>query len=167
MANQGVTMYEKPVQFKDMSTNEEFEGSLIVKRLSEEDFLKVQIGDLLKLLGILESKQADVVIYILKNMEFSKNFFYGTYDEIAKGSEISRATVTRTMTQLTKAHLIAKVRNGVYQVNPALAYKGNDKHRAYILRYYEEHSTDPDADYVESAKAPQKKRQPGLTAGEK
>lgn len=136
----------------DTATQEEVEAIAVYKSVSEETYLKVQLGDLLALIGITGSKQASVIAYILKKTEYGKNMFFGTYRELVDAVGVSKYTVTQTMSALIKAKLMAPVRHGVYQLSPALAYKGNPQRRAYIVRYYEQNCQEVDDEYVEHAK---------------
>lgn len=148
----GKTVGVKEVRLQNPDTGEIIDGVEIYKRADGENFCKTHMYVLLEMLGILRSKQADVVSYILDNVEFSKNLLLATYDEIAEKSGISRATVTKTMSLLSEHGLIAKIHNGMYQVSPALVYKGDPSKRAYIIRYYMEHCDGaPDTQYVEKA----------------
>lgn len=136
----------------DIATQEEVEAVAVYKSVSEETYLKVQLGDLLALIGITGSKQASVIAYILKKTEYGKNMFFGTYRELVDAIGVSKYTVTQTMTALIKAKLMAPVRHGVYQLSPALAYKGKPEKRAYIVHYYEQNCQEVDDEYVEHAK---------------
>lgn len=148
----GKTVGVKEVKLKDVETGEIIDGVQIYKQVDSDDFVKMHTYMLLEMLGILRSKQADVVYFLLDNVEFSKNLVIGTYDEIAEKTGISRATVAKTMALLAEHGLIAKVRNGLYQISPALLYKGDSRRRAYIVDYYMQNcDSRPDKDYIEKA----------------
>lgn len=153
----GAEVGRKPVTLVNQETGEQIEGVAIYKQADSDNFLKVHLADLLAMLGILESKQSDIVVYLLKKTDFSRNIFIGTHRKIAEETGISKYTVTATMSKLEKARLIAKVQNGVYQLSPALAFKGDMNRRAYIVQYYCDNCPEPDKDYVAHAKPPQKR----------
>lgn len=53
--------------------------------------------DFLSVLGIMDSKQVDIFIYIVENTNQSNNVFLGTYDKIAKDVGVSRPTIAKIM----------------------------------------------------------------------
>ena len=72
--------------FTDNDTGEVFEAEQIIKRFyGQKQFWKVYLSDFLEILGILQSKQVDILVYILENTDSSNNTFLGTYKKIAKG----------------------------------------------------------------------------------
>ena len=52
------------------------------KAVEAKNFWKLYLGDFLPVLGIVESKQVDILIYILENTQPSTNMFVGTYKTI-------------------------------------------------------------------------------------
>ena len=76
---------EKTKTLVDTETGEYIEVKQIVKRIyGTKNFWKCYLMDFLQILGILESKQVDVLVYILENTRQSDNLFIGTYRKIAK-----------------------------------------------------------------------------------
>ena len=56
----------------------------IEKEVSSQNFWKIWLGDILTVLGIISnSKQLDVVLYIMENIRPSDNLFVGSYDKMA------------------------------------------------------------------------------------
>ena len=53
--------------------------------------------DFLAVLGIMDSKQLDIFIYIVENTNQSTNLFIGTYRKIAGDLSCSLDTVSRIM----------------------------------------------------------------------
>ena len=64
--------------------------------------------DFLQVLGVLDSKQVDILVYILENTESANNTFIGTYSKIEKAVGVSRPTVATVMTKLQEKRLYAK-----------------------------------------------------------
>jgi DNA-binding Lrp family transcriptional regulator len=93
--------------------------------------------DFLSVLGIIDSKQLDVFIYIVENTNQSNNTFIGTYEKIAKDVGVSRPTISSILKKLQGNNFIKKVQNGVWLVNPNILMKGNDTKRQILLSYYE------------------------------
>ena len=73
---------------QDKETGEEFPVNQVFKRvLGQKQFWKVYLMDFLQVLGILDSKQVDILVYILENTEPANNTFVGTYARIQKETE--------------------------------------------------------------------------------
>lgn len=124
-------------RLQDLDTGEIVEVDQITKRAyGSKSFWKVYLMDFLSILGIFDSKQLDVFIYILENTEQSNNTFIGTYNKIQKATGVSRPTVAKIMTKLQENKFIIKVQNGVWQVNPNIMLKGNDTKKQMLLSYY-------------------------------
>ena len=93
--------------------------------------------DFLTVLGIIDSKQLDVFIFIVENTNQATNTFLGTYDHIAKQVGVSRPTIAKIMKKLQENNFIKKIQNGAWLVNPNILMKGNDTKRQILLSYYE------------------------------
>lgn len=129
---------EKRKTLVDQDTGEVIMVDQITKRVyGTKQFWKVYLMDFLSILGILESKQLDVFIYIAENTNQSNNIFLGTYDKIAKDVGVSRPTIAKIMKKLQDNNFIRKVQNGAWLVNPNILMKGNDTKRQILLSYYE------------------------------
>ena len=100
-------------------------------------FWKCYLMDFLAVLGIIDSKQLDVFIYICENTNPTTNLFIGTYRKISGDLGCSLDTVAKITKKLQAKGFIKKVQNGVWFVNPNLLMKGNDKKRQILLSYYE------------------------------
>jgi len=92
--------------------------------------------DFLTVLGIIDSKQLDVFIYIVENTHPSTNTFIGTYAKIAKDVGVSKPTISTILKKLQENNFIKRVQNGVWAVNPNILMKGNDTKRQILLSYY-------------------------------
>ena len=85
-------------RLQDLDTGEIMEVDQITKRaLGQKQFWKVYLIDFLQILGILESKQVDVLIYILEHTEAASNTYIGTYRKTAEGAKASLDTATRVI----------------------------------------------------------------------
>ena len=62
----------------------------------------------LQVLGILDSKQVDILVYILENTEPANNTFVGTYARIQKETGISQMTISRVLKKLQDANFLKK-----------------------------------------------------------
>ena len=94
--------------------------------------------DFLQILGVLDSKQVDVLIYILENTEASTNTYIGTYRKTADGTGVSLDTATKVMRKLQDNNFIKKIQNGVYQVSPNIMLKGSEYKKSLLLNYYDD-----------------------------
>ena len=123
----------------DQDTGEIVHVDQITKRVyGTKQFWKVYLMDFLNILGIIDSKQLDVFIYIAENTNQNTNLFIGTYRSISEDVGVGVSTVTRIMKKLQENNFIMKKQNGVYLVNPNIMMRGNDNKRQMLLSYYEE-----------------------------
>lgn len=108
----------------------------ISKEVNSQNFWKIWLGDILTVLGIISnSKQLDVVIYIMQNIRQSDNLFIGSYEKIASGAGTTKRTVVTTMKKLLETEFLKRVQNGVYAVNAKYLVKGNENKRRMIIDY--------------------------------
>nr|CRY96917.1 hypothetical protein [uncultured prokaryote] len=129
----------------DCETGERLEVNQITKRtLGQKQFWKVYLMDFLQVLGVLDSKQVDVLIFILENTKSSDNTFIGTYRKISAGSNVALETVRKVMNKLRQqkdcsgSPFIKKIQNGVYQVSPMIMMKGSEHKKSILLNYYQD-----------------------------
>lgn len=129
---------ERKRQIMDLETGEVMMVDQITKRrYGTKSFWKCYLMDFLTVLGILDSKQVDVFVYIAENTNPSNNTFIGTYAKISKDVGVCRQTVATIMKKLQENNFIKKVQNGVWLVNPNILMKGGDNKRQILLSYYE------------------------------
>lgn len=122
----------------DMDTGEQIWVDQISKRTyGTKNFWKCYLIDFLTVLGIIDSKQLDIFIYIVENTNQSNNTFLGTYKKISADTGCSSRTIAKIMTKLQENNFIKKIQNGAWLVNPNILMKGNDKKRQILLTYYE------------------------------
>lgn len=123
----------------DEDTGERYEVEQITKRaLGQKQFWKIYLIDFLQVLGVLDSKQVDVLIYILENTEASNNTYIGTYRKTAEGSGVALETVRKVLKKLQDNHFITKIQNGVYQVSPNIMMKGSEHKKSLLLNYFDD-----------------------------
>lgn len=124
-------------QLIDAQTGEEILVDQISKRVyGTKNFWKCYLMDFLSVLGIIDSKQLDVFIFIVENTNQATNLFLGTYKHISKEVGVSEPTIAKIMKKLQQNHFIRKVQSGVWLVNPNILMKGNDTKRQILLSYY-------------------------------
>lgn len=122
----------------DVETGEKIYVDQITKRVyGTKNFWKVYLMDFLMVLGIIDSKQLDIFVYIVENTNQSNNLFVGTYEKIATDVGVSRPTIAKIMKKLQENKFIKRVQNGVWLVNPNILMKGNDTKRQILLNYYD------------------------------
>lgn len=128
---------QKKRELMDTETGELMWVDQITKRVyGSKNFWKCYLMDFLTVLGIIDSRQLDVFIYIVENTKPSTNMFIGTYKKISKDTGCSSTTIARIMKKLQENNFIKKVQNGVWLVNPNILMKGNDNKRQILLSYY-------------------------------
>lgn len=121
-----------------VSTGEKIVVDQITKiHYGTKNFWKCYLMDFLTVLGIVDSKQVDIFIYIVENTSPVNNMFIGTYKKIATDVKVSEVTISRIMKKLVANNFIKKVQNGVYLVNPNILMKGSDTKRQILLTYYQ------------------------------
>lgn len=124
-------------RLQDIDTGEYIEVDQITKRAyGQKQFWKVYLMDFLQILGIIESKQLEVLIYILEHTEQSNNTFIGSQRDIANNAGVSIQTVSRIMIKLQNSNFIKKIKNNVYQVSPQIMMKGSEHKKTLLLNYY-------------------------------
>ncbi len=129
---------ERKRHLLDVDTGDEIFVDQITKRVyGTKNFWKCYLMDFLSVLGIIDSKQLDIFIYIVENTNQTNNIFLGTYKKIAQDVGCSSATISKIMKKLQDNNFIKKVQNGAWLVNPNILMKGNDHKRQILLNYYE------------------------------
>lgn len=108
---------EKNFIHEEESHDEEHEEEIVevnenVIPLNKEELSKEEILDKL---GLSKGKSAQIVEYIVENVE-NDNEFYGTGKEIAEVLGISQPTVARIMKKLQEEGLLTSVKRGVWTV---------------------------------------------------
>lgn len=128
----------KKRELVDVETGEQILVDQITKRVyGSKAFWKMYLMDFLMVLGIIDSKQVDIFIYIVENTNQSNNTFMGTYKKIAADVGCSEPTIAKIMRKLQDNNFIKKIQNGAWLVNPNVLMKGNDQKRQILLSYYE------------------------------
>ena len=123
----------------DTETGEKIHAEQVTKRAyGQKQFWKVYLMDFLLILGLADSKQVDVLVYILENTEQANNTFVGTYKKIAKEAQVSEPTIAKIMKKLQENNFITKVQNGVWQVSPNIMMKGSEHKKSLLLNYYDD-----------------------------
>lgn len=122
----------------DVQTGEQIFVDQITKRIyGTKNFWKCYLMDFLTVLGIIDSKQLDVFIFIVENTQQANNTFIGTYKHISKSVGVSEPTIAKIMKKLQANNFIKKIQNGAWLVNPDILMKGNDSKRQILLSYYQ------------------------------
>ena len=108
---------EKNFNHEEETYDEEHEDEIVevnenVIPLNKEELSKEEV---LNKLGLSKGKSAQIVEYIVENIE-NDNEFYGTGKEIAEVLGISQPTVARIMKKLQEEKLLVSVKRGVWTV---------------------------------------------------
>lgn len=134
----------------------DYEVGVFGKRIyGQKQFWKVYLMDFLAILGILESKQLEVLIYILENTRPSDNLFIGTYRAISENSGVSLDTTNKIMKKMQDFNFLKKIQNGVYMVNPALIMRGNERKKQIMIQYFQEDEVDCECSVMDSPALPE------------
>ena len=96
----------------DMDTGEVITVDQITKRVyGTKNFWKCYLIDFLTVLGIMDSKQLDIFIYIVENTNQSNNTFLGTYKKIAAELNVSEPTIAKLFKKLQDKNFIKNLTN--------------------------------------------------------
>ena len=98
--------------FEEMFRNATNLGPVINKPLSPDTFLSTY----LKLSANMDQKTADVLVYMIKNMD-KDNIFHGNYDLLTSKLEISRPKLAQIMTNLQATKYIERASNGFFKIS--------------------------------------------------
>ncbi len=91
----------KKRELLDQETGEIIVVDQISKRIyGQKNFWKMYLMDFMSVLGIIDSKQLDIFIYIAENTNPSTNIFIGTYKKISKDVNVSQPTISTIMKKL-------------------------------------------------------------------
>lgn len=121
----------------DKETGEIIEVDQITKKVyGQKNFWKLYLSDFLPVLGIVENKQVDILIYILENAHPSTNMFIGTYKTIRENTKASETTIAKVMKKLQEQKFLKKIQNGLWQVSPNILMKGNENKKQLLLSYF-------------------------------
>lgn len=128
----------------DAETGEKIHAEQITKRAyGQKQFWKIYLMDFLQVLGVLDSKQVDVFVYILENTEQANNTFIGSQRDIATACGVSLDTVSRIMKKLQENGFVKQIKRSVYQISPNVMLKGSEHKKSLLLNYYDD-STEED-----------------------
>lgn len=121
----------------DKETGEIIEVDQITKKVyGQKNFWKLYLSDFLPVLGIVENKQVDILIYILENTQPGNNMFIGTYKTIREYTKASETTIAKVMKKLQEQKFLKKIQNGLWQVSPNIMMKGNENKKQLLLSYF-------------------------------
>ncbi len=133
----------------DAETGEKIHAEQITKRAyGQKQFWKIYLMDFLQVLGVLDSKQVDVFVYILENTEQANNTFIGSQRDIATACGVSLDTVSRIMKKLQENGFVKQIKRSVYQISPNVMLKGSEHKKSLLLNYYDD-STEEEGDKSE------------------
>lgn len=104
---------------------------------NEPNFWKVRMKDFLNALGMVSnSKQMDVVLYVLKNAN-SDNLFLGTIKAVEEAVGVSHKTAITAFRRMQDSNIITRKQIGIYMIQPELAYKGRSYKRKKLIIDYQ------------------------------
>ena len=136
--NNKIAYISRTKQYMDEDGNIGTETEVYKKVYGGSHFWRVWLGDLLYTLGLINnSKQMDVVFYVLENTEPANNTYIGTLRQTAEGTGISYRTVATIFKKMQESNMITKKANGVYLVRPGLLMKGGDNKKQRLIVEYE------------------------------
>lgn len=125
-------------KYIDEDGNEGTQTDIYKKVYGGKHFWRVWLGDLLYTLGLINnSKQLDVVFYVLDNTDQANNLYINTLQNTAEKTGISYKTVATIFKKMQDVDMITKKQNGVYFVKPNLLMKGDDYKKQRLVIEYE------------------------------
>lgn len=125
-------------RYIDEDGNEGTQTEVYKKTYGGKHFWRVWLGDLLYTLGLINnSKQLDVVFFVLDNTDPANNLYIGTLRKTVEMTGISYGTVATIFKKMQEVDMIVKQSNGVYKVKPNLLMKGDDNKKQRLVIEYE------------------------------
>ena len=136
--NNNTAYISRTKRYIDEDGNEGTQTDVYKKVYGTKHFWKVWLSDLLYTLELINnSKQLDVVFYVLDNTDQSNNLYIGTLQKTADKTGISYKTVATIFKKMQDVDMITKKQNGVYFVKPSLIMKGDENKKHRLLIEYE------------------------------
>ena len=137
--NSNTAFLYRTKKFIDEDGNEGIQTDVFKKVYGSKHFWRVWLGDLLQTLGLINnSRQLDVVFYVLENTRSTDNLYIGTLQTTAEKTGISYKTVATIFKKMQDVDMIIKQQQGVYKVKPNLLIQGDDKKKQRIMIEYEQ-----------------------------
>lgn len=106
-----------------------------IKEDKDANFHKLWLGHIIQSLDLIGNQKIKVLNYLLENMD-RQNQVISTQRKIAKDTNISIKTISRTIKALKESNVITQVQSGVYRLNPNIVFKGYNKSRLNVLYKY-------------------------------
>lgn len=136
--DKNVAYISRTKRYIDEDGNEGTQTEIYKKTYGGKHFWRVWLGDLLHTLGLINnSKQLDVVFYVLDNTDPANNLYIGTIRKTVEMTGISLGTVSTIFKKMQEVDMIVKQSNGVYKVKPNLLMKGDDSKKQRLVIEYE------------------------------
>ena len=123
----------------DLKTGEEYPVQVNVVEDRDFNFHKVWLNNFIISLQELANQKLNLAFWIIRNLD-DKNRLIATFDTMVEETGYSRTTVASTMRILQRGKIpfLVKIRNGVYQVNPDVLFKGRHANRMGVCFEYRE-----------------------------
>lgn len=136
--NKKITYISRTKRYIDEDGNEGIQTEIYKKTYGGKHFWRVWLGDLLYTLGLINnSKQLEVVFYILENTNPATNLYIGTIRKTVKETGISLGTVSAIFKKMQEVDMMIKQQNGVYKIKPTLIIQGDDNKKQKLIIEYE------------------------------
>lgn len=136
--NANVAYISRTKRYIDEDGNEGTQTEIYKRTYGGKHFWRVWLGDLLYTLGLINnSKQLDVVFYVLDNTDPANNLYIATLRKTVEMTGISYGTVAAIFKKMQEVDMIVKQGNGVYKVKPNLLMKGDDNKKQRLVIEYE------------------------------
>lgn len=119
----------------NLKTGEVIEMTVYSKPTSDNNFHKVWTEPLVEILLQSSDKKLRVLAYLLKTKN-SENIVIANQRKIAEECGITVPTVSKSISILKSLDCVRILQNGVYQLNPSVAFKGSSNRRQGALAVY-------------------------------
>ena len=140
-----VNFISRTRKYIDEDGNEGVQTEIYKKVYNGKFFWRVWLEDLLHALDIISnSKQLDVVFYVLSNTNAESNLYISTMQKTAKETGVSYKTVATIFKKMQNVDMIVKQQNGVYKVKPTLLIKGDNFKKHRLIVEYEKIKSEKD-----------------------
>lgn len=136
--DRNIAYISRTKRYIDEDGNEGIQTEVYKKTYGGRHFWRVWLGDLLHTLGLINnSKQLDIVFYVLENTDPANNVYLGTLRQTVERTGISYGTVAAIFKKMQEVDMIIRQSNGVYKVKPSLLMKGDNSKKQRLVVEYE------------------------------
>lgn len=112
-----------------------------IVRARKNSFLNISIKNYIASVEDEYNKKNLIPLIFLEIMNRDNKIFM-TLDELSKEINYPKTTLSTLITKLRNMDFLVRVRNGVYMINPMIAFRGNAQDRERLIDEYQKIKND-------------------------